>query len=230
MVFRRQHTRTLVTLALVLIQASSLNHAYELVCQPEGMVTSLAGSGVPGSRDGLKERAFLHQPTGVAVDTAGVVYVSDSGNNRIRRMSVDGIMTTIAGSGSAGFADDTLSRAEFNNPQAIVLTPDGLLFVADCNNHRIRLIDMVQEQVLTYAGAGISDYRDAVDPAQAYIRSPVGLAYHTSTGDLYVSDGDSRIRVVRGLGGMVETVLNGGGTAGFSDAVGLSAVFNSRVT
>ena len=51
---------------------------------------------------------------------------------------------------------------------------------------------MVQEQVLTYAGAGISDYRDAVDPAQAYIRSPVGLAYHTSTGDLYVSDGDSR--------------------------------------
>lgn len=227
MVFRRQHTRTLVTLALVLIQASSLNHAYELVCQPEGMVTSLAGSGVPGFRDGLKERAFLHQPTGVAVDTAGVVYVSDSGNNRIRRMSVDGIMTTIAGSGSAGFADDTLSRAEFNNPQAIVLTPDGLLFVADCNNHRIRLIDMVQEQVLTYAGAGISDYRDAVDPAQAYIRSPVGLAYHTSTGDLYVSDGDSRIRVVRGLGGMVETVLNGGGTAGFSDAVGLSAVFNS---
>lgn len=227
MVSRRQHTSTFVTLALVLFQVSSLNDAYELVCQPEGMVTSLAGSGIPGFRDGLKERAFLHQPTGVTVDTAGVVYVSDSGNNRIRRISVDGITTTIAGSGSAGFADDTLSRAEFNNPQAIVLTPGGLLFVADCNNHRIRLIDMVQEQVLTYAGAGISDYRDAVDPAQAYIRSPVGLAYHTSTGDLYVSDGDSRIRVVRGLGGMVETVLNGGGTAGFSDAVGLSAIFNS---
>ena len=69
----------------------------------------------------------------------------------------------------------------------------------------------------TYAGAGIADYRDATVAAQAYIYRPLGLAYHTGTGELFVSDGDSRIRVVR-ASGAVETILNGAGTAGLSDA------------
>lgn len=177
-------------------------------------------------QDGLREKAYLNQPTGLAVDFGGNVYVSDSGNHRIRRVNANGDVTSVAGSGAAGFANDVLLRAEFNNPQSIVVTPDGILLVADANNHRIRSVDVARGLVSTYAGAGVADYRDSAVASQAYIRSPLGLAYRKESGDLYVSDGDNRIRVVR-ANGAVDTVLNGAGIASFLDAVGLSATFNS---
>lgn len=165
-------------------------------------------------------------PSGVAVSSEGGVYVSDSGNHRIRYVSAVGKVSSVAGSGNAGFADGSLSRSKFNDPQAIVLTSDGNLFIADSKNHRIRLIDFEKGLVHTYAGAGIGDYRDAPDATQAYIRSPLGLAYQEQTRDLFFTDGDNRVRVVRALGG-VETLLNGAGKTGYVDAAGLAAVFNS---
>lgn len=168
----------------------------------------------------------MRYPVGVALDNNGDVFVADSGNNRIRHLNSDGVIRVFAGSGSAGFSDDSLLRAEFNNPQSIVVTSTGDMFVADTNNHRIRFIARVKGVVITYAGAGISDYRDAEVAVQACISKPLGLAHRTQTNDLFVSDGDSRIRVVR-ANGAVETILNGAGLAGFSDSSGLSARFNS---
>ena len=71
--------------------------------------------------------------------------MADSGNNRIRRVSSEGHVTWIAGSGLAGFSNDKLLRAEFNRPQGIVITPTGLIFVADTLNHRIRLVSLHEE-------------------------------------------------------------------------------------
>ena len=139
------------------------------------------------------------------MDYAGNAFVADSGNHRIRRVSANGDVTSVAGSGSAGFADDSLLRSEFNNPSTLVVTPAGLLLVADTNNHRIRAIDISLGVVYTYAGAGVADFRDSPNAAQAYLRNPMGLAFQVSTGDLYVSDGNSRIRVVRAGPGAVET-------------------------
>lgn len=73
------------------------------------------------SQDGLREKAYLSYPTGIVVDYAGNVFVADSGNNRIRRVSANGDVTSVAGSGTAGFADDVLLRAEFNKPQSLVV-------------------------------------------------------------------------------------------------------------
>ena len=80
----------------------------------------------------------------------GTVFVADSGNNRIRRITSKGEVTSIAGSGVPGFSDDSLFRAEFNEPRAVVVTPIGHLFVADTTNNRIRLVDLVEGVVTTY--------------------------------------------------------------------------------
>jgi len=159
------------------------------------------------------------------VDPAGGIFVADSGNNRIRHVSPNGDVTSVAGSGVAGFADDVLLRAAFRNPHAISVTPAGVLLVADTDNHRIRAIDLAAGLVSTYAGAGVAGFRDATVATQAYILGPVGLAYVAHSGDLFVTCADSRIRVVR-LSGAVETVLNGAGVGGFADASGLAARFH----
>ena len=172
-------------------------------------------------QDGLREKAYMSLPSGVAVSSEGGVYVSDSGNHRIRYVSAVGKVSSVAGSGNAGFADGSLSRSKFNDPQAIVLTSDGNLFIADSKNHRIRLIDFEKGLVHTYAGAGIGDYRDAPDATQAYIRSPLGLAYQEQTRDLFFTDGDNRVRVVRALGGKRDAVKRCWKT-GYVDAAGLA--------
>ena len=101
-------------------------------------------------QDGHGERSYFNRPGGVAVSFDGSVYVADSGNNRIRRVSYEGDVTLIAGSGIAGFSDDKLLRAEFNGPQAIVITPTGMIFVADTLNKRIRIINLRDGIVSTY--------------------------------------------------------------------------------
>ena len=95
-------------------------------------------------------KSHFSYPAGVAVSSDGSVYVADSGNNRIRRVSSKGHVTWIAGSGLAGFSNDKLLRAEFNRPQGIVTTPTGLIFVADTLNHRIRLVSLHEGLVSTY--------------------------------------------------------------------------------
>jgi DNA-binding beta-propeller fold protein YncE len=107
---------------------------------PDAKVTTLAGTGEPGYRDGPALTAQFDVPIGIDVDDQGYVYVVDSGAHRIRRISPEGSVSTIAGSGAAGYADGATSRAEFWYPTDIAVGPDGKLFVADWKNHRIRVI------------------------------------------------------------------------------------------
>ena len=107
---------------------------------PDGQVTTLAGTGEPGYRDGPALNAQFDVPIGVVADEKGNVYVVDSGAHRIRRISSDGVVSTVAGSGVAGYADGPVNEAQFWYPTDIAVGPEGRLYVADWKNHRIRVI------------------------------------------------------------------------------------------
>jgi sugar lactone lactonase YvrE len=107
---------------------------------PDAKVTTLAGTGEPGHRDGPGLTAEFDVPIGIDVDAKSNVYVVDSGAHRVRRISPDGVVSTVAGSGTAGYADGPVSEAEFWYPTDIAVGPDGQLYIADWKNHRIRVI------------------------------------------------------------------------------------------
>ncbi|HQR44878.1 MAG TPA: NHL repeat-containing protein [Thermoanaerobaculia bacterium] len=107
---------------------------------PDGLVTTFAGSGVTGGADGTGTSASFSTPFGMAVDASGNVYVADAGNNKIRKISPEGVVTTFAGSGNCGSADGTGAAAAFNGPSGLAVDGAGNFWVADTWNSRIRKI------------------------------------------------------------------------------------------
>lgn len=138
--------------------ADSNNNRIRLVYS-SGNVTALAGNGIGGYADGSggpDGAAEFSNPTGVAVDTLGDVYVADTGNNRIRRIDASGSVTTLAGDGTKGFADGIggpNGTAEFDEPSGVAVDTSGNVYVADTENNRIRRID-ASGNVTTVAGSG----------------------------------------------------------------------------
>lgn len=188
-------------------------------------VTTLAGTGTPGLQDG--PAPTFNNPDGLTSDGANALYTTDSQNHAIRRIdATTGATATLAGNGTAGFADAAGSAARFRYPAGI--THDrrtGDLYVADRDNHCIRKVDP-QGVVTTYAGT--PQVAGNVDgPAlQARFRQPVGVAI-APDGTLYVSDyGNNRIRKVAPAGGAVSHVAGDpGGFAGYVDSYAHKARF-----
>jgi sugar lactone lactonase YvrE len=121
--------------------ADTNNHTIRKIA-PGGIVTTLAGlAGSSGSADGTGSAARFNMPRAVAVDAAGVVYVADSSNRTIRRITPLGVVTTVAGlAGSGGFSDGIGSAARFSGPQGIAVDSTGTLYVADSSAHTIRRV------------------------------------------------------------------------------------------
>ena len=107
---------------------------------PGGVVSTLAGNGSAIFADGNGTGASFNSPRGVAVDTSGNCYIADTDNNRIRKVTPGGLVSTLAGSGSRTFADGNGAGASFSGPAGVAVDNSGFVYVADSNNYRIRII------------------------------------------------------------------------------------------
>ena len=151
---------------------------------PDGRVSTLAG-GTRGFADGVGNRAAFSTPSGLARAADGALYVADTGNHAIRRITPDGQVSTIAGDGTPGYADGPAREARFNGPIGLAVAPDGRVVVADTYNDRIRVIDR-GGLVSTLAGSGVPGLFDGVADAASF-DTPAGIAID-SRGIIYVAD------------------------------------------
>jgi RHS repeat-associated protein len=196
----------------------------------DGTITTVAGSGTRGygGDGGPATSALLAEPTGVAVTPDGQLIVADYANNRVRRIATDGTITTVAGTGAAGFGgDDGLATsAMLRGPSSVAVGADGTIYVADSDNHRVRRI-ATDGTITTVAGTGVSgNSGDGGASGAAQLMRPVGIAVDADT-NLFVADQQAhRIRRI-GADGIIMTVA-GTGLAG-SDGDGGLAV-NARVS
>jgi sugar lactone lactonase YvrE len=195
-----------VDAAGTLYVADTNNHTIRTIT-PEGVVSTLAGSpGSSGSLDGVGSAARFTGPRGVAVDSTGVVYVADTNNHTIRKITAGGVVTTLAGlAGSQGNTDGTGNAARFNAPSGLVVDGAGNLYVADGNNHTIRKITPAGAATTLAGAPGAFGRVDGVG-SEARFAAPAGIALDSATGTLYVTDsGSSTIRQVT-AGGVVTTI------------------------
>jgi len=194
---------------------------------PTATISTLAGSGVSGYADSTGANssmsAMFNNPTGVAVDKNGNVYVADSGNHRIRKITPEGAVSTLAGSGGAGFQDGIGVDAGFYQPTGLTVDKNSNVYVADSSNHRIRKITP-SGVVSTLAGSGIVFYEDTDRPytsdgvgTAASFYHPTGVAADVS-GNIYVADNyGNKIRKIL-PSGLVKT-LAGSGYWGSMDGI-----------
>lgn len=200
--------------------ADSYNHKIRKIT-PDGVVSTLAGSGSPGAADGTGTAASFNYPNGVATDAAGNVYVADAQNNKIRKISAAGVVTTLAGSGTSGSADGTGTAATFNIPTGVATDASGNVYVADKNNYKIRMISSAGV-VTTFAGTGTAGSADGTGTAASF-NLPTGIATD-ALNNVYIADfGNQKIRKITPAA--VVTTLSGSGAQGATDGTSTSATF-----
>jgi DNA-binding beta-propeller fold protein YncE len=198
-------------------------------------VTTIAGNGELGGRDGLGTAAMFRRPTGVAVGPDGAIYVADSDNHAIRRVVKQGphwMVTTYAGALRAqGYGDGVAERARFNRPTALAIDGAGNVFVADQAGNRIRKIAAGSRLVSTVAGTGAAGWLDAARGVEAKFNNPSAIVV-TTGGELYVLDGgNQRIRRISAdAARSVETLAGkADNPAGFADGPGTQARFRAQL-
>jgi sugar lactone lactonase YvrE len=163
-----------------------------------GVITTVAGNGAQGyaGDGGPAIGAELNQPTDVAVDSDGHFYIADNRNFCIRRVDTTGVISTLAGNGTEGYAGDggPATGAELDTAVGLTLDASGNLYIADANNNRVRRVDR-NGTIATVAGNGTGGFTgDGVSATGAELNDPVGLAVDAS-GNLYIADDkNNRIR------------------------------------
>ena len=193
-----------------------------------GTIDSIAGGGYSVGDGGGPGSALLNSPWGMAVDTAGNLYIADSHHNTIRKVS-NRVVSTVAGNGTAGYSGDngSATSAQLNHPTGVAVDALGDLYIADYGNHRVRAVS--GGVITTAAGNGTLGYSGDNGPAtSAQLNYPTGVAAD-SAGNLYIADSrNHRIRKVSN--GMITTVA-GNGTQGYSGDNGLAtgAQLNSPI-
>lgn len=199
-----------------------------------GTISTIAGTGTGGfaGDGGAATAAQLKAPFSVAVDTAGNVYIAEFSNNRVRKVAVNGTISTLAGTGVSGYGGDggSATSALLNGPQGVAVDAAGNVYIADTANNRVRRVTPAGA-IGTLAGNGVAGYdADGGQAGATQVGNPTGVAAD-SFGNVYISDGSSRVRKVFTSGIIATIAGNGqrgysgdGGAAGLAQLNGPSAV------
>lgn len=183
-----------------------------------GVITTIAGTGTPGFNGDNRPAisAALNYPSGIAVDRAGNIFITDQDNNRVRKIDTNGTITTVAGSGNHGFSGDggPATNASMDGPSAVAVDAAGNLYIADTFNDRVRTVDARTGLISTIAGNGQHGDddlgRDGVDATTIRLGWPSGLAVD-SAGNLFISDHHNNVvRVVNLQNRLVRRVAGTG--------------------
>ncbi len=190
-------------------QQSDLSGTVRYVATGTAPVSRFGGDG------GLARKALLNFPTAVVVDRRGHLYIADTLNHRVRRVDAEtGTITTVAGLGRPRFSGDggLAVEAGLNEPAALALSDEGVLYVADQSNNRIRAVDLATGVIRTVAGTGTAGYNgDGAAATESDLAGPSGLAL-ASDGTLFIADSfNGRIRTVDPVTGFIRTMVGDGG-------------------
>jgi sugar lactone lactonase YvrE len=202
-----------------------LNHRIRKIDATTGIITTIAGNGTPEyGDDGSPATSALYRPAGIAVDSSGNVYFSEVSGHRIRKI-VDGIITTIAGTGTEGFSGDggPATSAQLDNPLGMTIDNDGNLYFADNLNGRIRKINLLTGIITTVAGNGNwGSYSegDGGPATSAKLSSPVDVALD-SIGNLYIAQTSGYLRMVDTVTNII-TTIGGSNKDTFYDSEGVA--------
>jgi sugar lactone lactonase YvrE len=199
--------------------ADSYNHRIRMVTKSTGIITTVAGDGTAGYKGdgGPATSAGLYYPFGVAVDASGNIYIADTSNYRIRLVTKStGIITTVAGDGTAGYKGDggQATSASLFNPWDIAVDASGNIYISDAGNHRVRLVTRSSGIITTVAGDGaVAYYGDGGQATLSGLYSIHGIAVDES-GNIYIAD-YRLIRLVAKSTGVITTVA-GNSNFGYS--------------
>jgi sugar lactone lactonase YvrE len=208
--------------------ADTFNHTIRKITSA-GVVSTLAGlAESSGSADGTGNNARFNQPNGIAVDSAGQLYVADTYNHTIRKITSAGVVSTLAGlAESPGSADGAGSSAQFNYPGSIAVDSANSLYVADTVNHTIRKITPTSTNWVVSTVAGLAGIPGSADGTgtNAMFRFPHGIIVD-SVRNLFVAEGNHTIRKITSGGG-VSTLAGLAGSSGSTDGTATNARFNN---
>ena len=194
-------------------------HAVTQQTDLSGTVRYIATGTAPTTRfngdGGPAKQALLNFPTAVVVDREGHLYIADTLNHRVRRVDAEtGVITTVAGLGRPRFSGDggLAVEAGLSEPAALALSHEGVLYIADQSNNRVRAVDLTSGVIRTVAGTGQAGYNgDGVAATETGLAGPSGLAL-ASDGTLFIADSfNGRIRAVDLVTGVIRTVVGDGG-------------------
>jgi hypothetical protein len=213
------------------IYVADTNNSLVRKVDVNGMMTTFAGGGsvcanaTDNVGDGCPATgAQLAAPTGLAVDTLGYVYIADSGNARVRKVDLNGMITTFAGNGTPGYVGDSgaATSAELQNPAGLAFDSVGNLYIADSGNNVIRKVD-TSGTIATVAGNGTAGYSgDGLAATQAQLNQPRGVAVD-SAGNMYIADTNNDFLRKVDAGGVITTVA-GNGSNGVSCPFGTDII------
>ncbi|KAG2394181.1 hypothetical protein C9374_003945 [Naegleria lovaniensis] len=197
--------------------ADSSNHRIRKIMKT-GMITTIAGNGTRGYNDDnqLATNAQLNHPYNVFVSSNNEVYIADSSNHRVRKITTNGMITTIAGNGIGGYNGDNqlATSAQLNNPSSVFVSSNNEIYIADCFNNRVRKI-MTNGMITTIAGNGTRGYNgDNQLATNAELAFPSSV-FISSNNEVYIADSlNHRIRKIM-KNGMITTIA-GNGTGGYN--------------
>ena len=206
--------------------ADSANNVIRRITLSTGLTETYVGSGTGGFLDGNAYTAQFNNPMGIWMDYNGILYVSDTNNNRIRKVDTLGNVTTLAGNGSTSFSNGIGTAATFSYPQGIAVDSTATnLYLSDFSNNRIRIITLATSNVATFAGSGTGTSTDGIGAAATFL-NPQGIAIDATNTNLYVMDvNGSKFRSIV-IGTSNVSTIAGNGTYANTDGTGANAAFH----